>query len=48
LSGAHYFSAYSGMAFFAGATSCIRVNSSIAILPVQHPIVTAKALSTID
>ena len=48
LSGAHYFSAYPGMAFFAGATSRIRVNSSIAILPVQHPIVTAKALSTID
>jgi probable F420-dependent oxidoreductase len=48
LSGAHYFSAYPGMAFFAGATSRIRVNSSIAILPVQHPIVSAKALATID
>jgi probable F420-dependent oxidoreductase len=48
LSGAHYFAAYPGMAFFAGATSRIKVNSAIAILPVQHPIVTAKALSTID
>jgi probable F420-dependent oxidoreductase len=48
LSGAHYFSAYPGMAFFAGCTETIRVNSCIAILPVQHPIITAKALSTID
>jgi probable F420-dependent oxidoreductase len=48
LSGAHYFAAYPGMAFFAGATTTIGVNSSIAILPVQHPIITAKALATID
>ncbi len=48
LSGAHYFSAYPAMGFLAGATSSIRVNSCIAILPVQHPIITAKAISTID
>ena len=48
LSGAHYFNAYVGMAHFAGATERIRVNSCIAILPVQHPIITAKALSTMD
>ena len=48
LSGKFYFHAYSGMAYFAGATERIRVNSSIAILPAQNPIVTAKALSTID
>jgi probable F420-dependent oxidoreductase len=48
LSGPHYFSAYPAMAHFAGATETIRVNSCIAILPVQHPIVTAKALSTMD
>lgn len=48
LSGPHYFSAYPAMAHFAGATETIRVNSCIAILPLQHPIVTAKALSTID
>lgn len=48
LSGAHYFGAYPGMAFFAGATETIRVNSCIALLPVQHPIITAKALATID
>lgn len=48
LSGPHYFSAYSAMGYFAGATEKIRMNSCIAILPLQNPIVTAKALSTID
>lgn len=48
LSGPHYFSAYPAMAYLAGATETIRVNSCIAILPVQHPIVTAKALATMD
>jgi probable F420-dependent oxidoreductase len=48
LSGPHYFAAYPAMAFFAGATENIRVNSCIAILPVQNPIITAKALSTMD
>ncbi|MFC5746277.1 TIGR03619 family F420-dependent LLM class oxidoreductase [Actinomadura rugatobispora] len=48
LSGPHYFSAYPAMAYLAGATERIRVNSCIAILPAQHPIVTAKALSSID
>lgn len=48
LSGPHHLSAYSTMAYWAGATENIRVNSCIAILPVQHPIITAKALSTMD
>lgn len=48
LSGPHYFSAYSAMAYLAGATETIRVNSCISILPLQHPIVAAKALSTMD
>jgi probable F420-dependent oxidoreductase len=48
LSGAHYFHAYAGMGYYAGATERIKVNSCIAILPLQHPVVTAKALSTID
>lgn len=48
LSGPHYFSAYPAMAYMAGATETIRVNSCIAILPLQHPIVSAKALSTMD
>jgi probable F420-dependent oxidoreductase len=48
LSGPHYFSAYPAMSFLAGATETIRVNSCIAILPAQHPIVTAKAIATMD
>ena len=48
LSGPHYFNAYSAMAYLAGATQSIRVNSCIAMLPAQNPIITAKALSTMD
>jgi probable F420-dependent oxidoreductase len=48
LSGPHYFHAYAAMGYFAGATSTIRVNSSIALLPLQNPVIAAKALSTID
>lgn len=48
LSGPHYLSAYPTMAYLAGATESIRVNSCIAILPLQHPAITAKALSSID
>jgi probable F420-dependent oxidoreductase len=48
LSGPHYLSAYAAMAYGAGATETIRVNSCIAILPLQHPIVTAKSLASID
>lgn len=48
LSGPHHLSAYPTMAYWAGATETIRVNSCIALLPAQHPIVTAKALATID
>jgi probable F420-dependent oxidoreductase len=48
LSGPHYFHAYAAMGYFAGATSRIRVNSSIALLPLQNPMVAAKALSTLD
>ena len=36
LSGAHYFNASTAMAYWAGATETIRVNSSIAILPLQR------------
>jgi probable F420-dependent oxidoreductase len=48
LSGPFYFNAYTAMAYLAGATERVRVNSSIALLPAQNPIVTAKALSTMD
>ncbi|OHV31278.1 LLM class F420-dependent oxidoreductase [Parafrankia colletiae] len=48
LSGPHYLGAYPAMGYLAGATEKIRVNSCIAILPLQHPAVTAKALASID
>jgi probable F420-dependent oxidoreductase len=48
LSGPHYLSAYPAMAYLAGATESIRVNSCVSLLPLQHPIVAAKTLSTID
>ena len=48
LSGSHYPSAYTAMAFWAGATEEIRVNSCIALLPLQSPIAAAKTLSTMD
>lgn len=48
LSGPHYFHATVAQAFIAGATQRIRVNSSVTILPLHHPVVLAKALSTAD
>jgi probable F420-dependent oxidoreductase len=48
LSGPHYFHSTVAQAYIAGATQRIRVNSSVTILPLQHPIVMAKALSTAD
>lgn len=48
LSGPHYFHAAAAQGYFAGATQNILINSCIAILPLQHPIITAKALSTLD
>lgn len=48
LSGPHFFHAAAAQGYFAGATERILINSSVAILPLQHPIVTAKALATLD
>jgi len=48
LSGPHYFNAAAAQGYFAGATERILLNSSVAILPLQHPIVTAKVLATLD
>lgn len=48
LSGGFYFNALIGMAHLAGATQKMRVNSSIQLLPLQNPIIVAKALSTMD
>lgn len=48
LSGPHYFHSTVAQAHIAGATRHIRVNSFVTILPLQHPVVMAKALSTAD
>lgn len=48
LSGPHYFHSTVAQAFIAGATSRIQVMSSVTLLPLQHPVVLAKALATAD
>ncbi len=48
LTGPHYFHSTVAQAFIAGATRHIRVNSSVTLLPLQHPVIMAKALSTAD
>jgi probable F420-dependent oxidoreductase len=48
LSGPHYFHAAAAQGYIAGATQRIRINSSLTILPLQNPIVMAKAYATID
>ena len=46
--GAHYPHALTAMAFIAGATSRIAVNSMLIVLPAHHPVTLAKAISTLD
>src|SRR5258708_38690287 len=48
LSGPHYLHSTVAQAFIAGAAPRIRVNSCVTILPLHHPVVLAKALSTAD
>jgi probable F420-dependent oxidoreductase len=48
LSGPHYLQSTVAQAYIAGATERIRLNSCVTILPLQHPIVLAKALATAD
>jgi probable F420-dependent oxidoreductase len=48
LTGPHFFNATVAQAYLAGATETIRVNSCVTVLTLQHPIVLAKALSTLD
>ncbi len=48
LSGAHYFHSTVAQAYFAGATERIRIGTGVTLLPLQHPIIMAKALSTAD
>lgn len=46
--GAYWMDALSVMAFVAGASRRIRVDSQILVLPYHHPLHLAKALATID
>lgn len=48
LSGDHYLHATVALAYLAGNTKNMRVSSSVSILPLQNPIVQAKAWSTLD
>ncbi|OBG19275.1 TIGR03619 family F420-dependent LLM class oxidoreductase [Mycobacterium sp. 852002-51057_SCH5723018] len=48
LSGPHYLQSTVAQAYIAGATERIRLNSCVTLLPLQHPIVLAKALATAD
>jgi len=47
-SGAFYFSANAAQGYILGATERMRVGTTITLLPLQHPIVMAKSLSTLD
>jgi len=46
--GAHWPHALTAMAFIAGATTRIAVNSCVIVLPYHNPIVLAKAAATLD
>ena len=48
LSGDHYFHTAVALAVIAGRTRNLRLSSAISLLPLQHPIVQAKAWSTLD
>lgn len=48
LSGPHYFHSTAAQAYLAGATERVMLNSCITVLPLQNPIVLAKALATAD
>ncbi|WP_284259262.1 TIGR03619 family F420-dependent LLM class oxidoreductase [Acidocella aquatica] len=48
LSGDHYFHTPVALSFIAGHTKNLRLSSSVSIVPLQNPIVQAKAWSTLD
>lgn len=48
LSGDHYFHTAVALAFFGGQTKRLRLSSSVSIVPLQNPVVQAKAWSTLD
>lgn len=48
LMGPFWSHAMTAMAFVAGATTRIEVDSSVIVLPYHHPVILAKAVSTLD
>lgn len=48
LSGYHYFHVVVALGYIGGRTKQLRLSSSVSILPLQNPIVQAKAWSTLD
>ena len=48
LSGDHYFHTTVALGYFGGRTQRIKLSSSVSILPLQSPVVQAKAWSTLD
>ena len=48
LSGDHYFHTTVALGFIGGRTKRLRLSSSVSILPLQSPVVQAKAWSTLD
>lgn len=48
LMGPSWSHAMTEMAFVAGATSRIEVDSAVIVLPYHHPVVLAKSVATLD
>lgn len=48
LSGPHWLHSMVSQAYFAGATQRIRLGTCVTLLPLRHPVDTAKALATAD
>lgn len=48
LSGDHYFHTTVALGYIGGATRSLRLSSSVSLLPLQSPLVHAKAWSTLD
>jgi probable F420-dependent oxidoreductase len=46
--GAYWLDALSVMSFLIGATQRVRVGASVLVLPYHHPLILAKAISTMD
>jgi probable F420-dependent oxidoreductase len=48
LTGAHWLDVPVAQSFLAASTTNVRVNSMLSLAPLKHPILTAKALATLD